>query len=416
LASYQRADALYAIAQGIRVRKEELASMITGETGKPIALSRGEVDRSEFTFRTAAEEAGRIYGEVLPLDMNAASAERFALVKRFPIGPIAAITPFNFPLNLVAHKLAPAFATGNPVVLKPSSNAPGTSLLLAEIILKSGLPKEMLSVLPCSGAEGGQLVEDERVALVTFTGSPAIGWLLKSRAGRKRVTLELGGNAGVIVDKGADLGLAVGRVVAGGFANAGQSCISVQRVFVHQEHAKEFFGLLIAQVTALAVGDPWNASTVVGPMITLQAAEQAEAWISEAVAGGAHVVCGGSRNGAVLDPTVLTDVRTDMKVSCQEVFAPIVTVDTFAEFDDALARVNDSLYGLQAGVFTPDLRHMLRAFEELEVGGVIVNDVPTYRIDHMPYGGVKNSGFGREGVRYAMEEMTERKLLAINPR
>lgn len=416
LASHQRVDALYAIARGIGARKEALAAMITRETGKPITLSRMEVERSEFTFRTAAEEAGRIYGEMLPLDMNAASAGRFALVKRFPIGPIAAITPFNFPLNLVAHKVAPAFATGNPVVVKPSSNAPGTALLLAEIILESGLPVEMISVLPCAGDEAGQLIEDERVALITFTGSPAIGWPMKSRAGKKRVTLELGGNAGVIIDRGADLEFAAGKVVSGGFANAGQSCISVQRVFVHREHEEEFLGLLVPQVKALATGDPWDVNTVVGPMITAQAAEQAEGWLTEAIAGGAKVLCGGRRHGAILEPTILADVRPDMKVCSQEVFAPIVTVGSYAEFDEALAGVNDSMYGLQAGVFTPDLRHMLRAFEELEVGGVIVNDVPTYRMDHMPYGGVKGSGFGREGVRYAMEEMTERKLLAVNPR
>ena len=416
LASHQRVDALYAIARGIGARKEALAAMITRETGKPITLSRMEVDRSEFTFRTAAEEAGRIYGEMLPLDMNAASAGRFALVKRFPIGPIAAITPFNFPLNLMAHKVAPAFATGNPVVVKPSSNAPGTALLLAEIILESGLPVEMISVLPCAGGEAGQLIEDERVALITFTGSPAIGWPMKSRAGKKRVTLELGGNAGVIIDRGADLEFAAGKVVSGGFANAGQSCISVQRVFVHREHEEEFLGLLVPQVQALATGDPWDVNTVVGPMITAQAAEQAEGWLTEAIAGGAKVLCGGRRHGAILEPTILADVRPDMKVCSQEVFAPIVTVGSYAEFDEALAGVNDSMYGLQAGVFTPDLRHMLRAFEELEVGGVIVNDVPTYRMDHMPYGGVKGSGFGREGVRYAMEEMTERKLLAVNPR
>ena len=416
LATHQRVDSLYAIARGIGERKEALAAMITRETGKPITLSRMEVDRSEFTFRTAAEEAGRISGEMLPLDMNAASAGRFALVKRFPIGPIAAITPFNFPLNLVAHKVAPAFATGNPVVLKPSSNAPGTALMLAEIILESGLPAGMLSVLPCSGGEAAQLIEDERVALITFTGSPAVGWPLKSHAGRKRVTLELGGNAGVIIDRGADIGFAAAKVLSGGFANAGQSCISVQRVYVHREHAAEFLETLVPQVKTLPTGNPWDEKTVVGPMITAGAAQQAEDWIREAVDSGARVLCGGHRSGAVLEPTVLVDVAPAMKVCAQEVFAPIVTVETFAAFEDALARVNDSVYGLQAGVFTSDLVHMLQAFEELEVGGVIVNDVPTYRMDHMPYGGVKGSGFGREGVRYAMEEMTERKLLAINPR
>ena len=415
LASFERMDALYAVARGVGERKEELAAMITRETGKPIALSRGEVDRSVFTFRTAAEEAGRIYGEMLPLDMAAASRGRFAVVRRFPIGPIAAITPFNFPLNLVAHKLSPAFATGNPVVLKPSSSAPGTSLLLAEIVLESGFPEGILSVIPCAGSDGTQLITDERVALITFTGSPAVGWPLKSRAGRKRVTLELGGNAGVIIDRGVDIRFAAGKVVAGGFANAGQSCISVQRVYVHRDIWDEFLGVLLPIVKDLKVGDPWDERTIVGPMITLQAAEQAEAWVEEALAGGARLLSGGTRSGAVLTPTVLTDVAPSMKVSCMEVFAPVITIEPFVDFGEALARVNDSEYGLQAGVFTPDIQHMLRAFEDLEVGGVIINDVPTYRMDHMPYGGVKGSGLGREGIRYAMEEMTERKLLAINP-
>ena len=368
--------------------------------GKPVMFSHAEVDRTEFTFRMAAEEATRIYGEMLPLDLSAASVDRFALVRRFPVGPVAAITPFNFPLNLVAHKLAPAFATGNPVVLKPSSNAPVTALLLGEIVMESGLPKGTLSVLPCVGGEGSQLVEDERVALITFTGSPAVGWPIKSRAGRKRVTLELGGNAGVIVDAGADLTYAVGKIVAGGFANAGQSCISVQRVYVHREHWDDFLGLLLPQVAALAVGNPWDEKTIVGPMITVQAAEQAERWIQEALEGGATVLCGGKRHGAVLEPTVMANVVPAMKVSCQEVFAPIITVEPFAELDDALARVNDSAYGLQAGIFTPDMRHMLRAFSELEVGGVIVNDVPTYRMDHMPYGGVKGSAGKAFGMQW----------------
>ena len=415
LASYERMDALLAIARGVGERKEELAVMITRETGKPIALSRAEVDRSMFTFQTAAEEAGRIYGEMLPLDMTSASRGRFAVVKRFPIGPVAAITPFNFPLNLVAHKLAPAFATGNPVILKPSSHAPATSLLLAEIILESGLPRGVLSVIPCCGGEASQLIADQRVALITFTGSPAVGWPLKSQAGRKRVTLELGGNAGAIIDKGADIRFAAAKVVAGGFANAGQSCISVQRVYVHRDIREEFLSVLLPIVNDLKVGDPWNDQTIVGPMITRQAAEQAEGWVKEALAGGARALAGGARNGAVLVPTVLTGVAPAMKVSCMEVFAPIITIEPFDEFAEAISRVNDSEYGLQAGVFTRDLHHMLRAFEELEVGGVIINDVPTYRMDHMPYGGVKGSGFGREGIRYAMEEMTERKLLAINP-
>lgn len=415
MASHERMAALHAIADGVAARKEEFAQLITRETGKPITLARGEVDRSIFTFRTAAEEAARIYGEVLPLDLNAASSGRFALVRRFPIGPVAAITPFNFPLNLVAHKVAPAFATGNPVVLKPSSNAPGVALLLGEVVLSAGLKDGVLSVLPCAGGESAQLIEDERIALATFTGSPAVGWPLKARAGRKRVTLELGGNAGVIIDRDADLAVAAARVVAGGFSNAGQSCISVQRVYVHQEVWEAFLTMVLDAAGRVVTGDPWDDRTVVGPMITREAAEQAESWITEAVAAGARILTGGTRTGAVLMPTVLTDVDRAMKVSCMEVFAPVITIERVRDVRTALAHVNDSAYGLQAGIFTRDLRSMLEAFEELEVGGVIVNDVPTYRIDHMPYGGVKGSGFGREGIRYAMEEMTERKLLAVNP-
>ncbi len=415
LSSHERSDALAAITEGIRSRKAEFAECITRETGKPITYSRAEVDRSIFTFKNAAEEALRICGDVLPLDMNPASKGRFAIVRRFPLGPIAAITPFNFPLNLVAHKVAPALATGNAVVLKPSSNAPRTSLLLGEIVCEAGLPKGALNIIPCAGSDSGQLLEDERIKAVSFTGSPAVGWPLKSKAGRKRVTLELGGNAGVIVERDADIALACEKILSGGFANAGQSCIAVQRVFVHEDIYGEFEARLLRGVAALTVGDPWDERTVVGPMITEHAARQVEGWIREAVGGGARVVAGGQRNGAVLSPTVLTGVDPSMKVSCLEVFAPVITLESYRSFSSALERVNGSVYGLQAGVFTANLRYAFEAYEQLDVGGVIVNDVPTYRMDHMPYGGTKASGFGREGVRYAMEEMTELKLLAINP-
>ena len=415
LSSSERADVLASITEGIRSRKAEFAECVTRETGKPITYSRAEVDRSIFTFKTAAEEALRITGEVLPLDMNPASRGRFAIVRRFPLGPIAAITPFNFPLNLAAHKVAPSVATGNTVVLKPSSNAPMTALLLGEVAVGSGLPKGALNIIPCAGSESGQLLVDERIKAISFTGSPAVGWPLKSQSGMKRVTLELGGNAGVIVERDADIMLACEKILSGGFANAGQSCIAVQRVFVHEEIYEEFETRLLKGVAALAVGDPWDERTVVGPMITEQAACQAEEWINEAIAGGARVLAGGKRNGAVLSPTVLTGVRPSMKVSCLEVFAPVITLEPYKSFSSVLERVNDSVYGLQAGVFTSNLRYTFEAYEQLEVGGVIVNDVPTYRMDHMPYGGMKASGFGREGVRYAMEEMTELKLLAINP-
>lgn len=415
LSSFQRAEILSFISRRLSERREEFGRLITEETGKPIFLSRSEVDRSIFTFSIAAEEARRIEGTVLPLDLNAGSPGRFGIVRRFPLGPVGAITPFNFPLNLVSHKVAPSIAVGNPLVLKPSSSAPLTALLLARIVDESSLPKGGLNVVPCLGSQAAQLYTDERIKLVTFTGSPAIGWPIKSQAGKKRVVLELGGNAGVIVEADADLDLALSKILAGGFANAGQSCISVQRVYIQTAIWKEFLPRLVEGAKEIPMGDPWNDATVVGPMITEQAAEQVEEWIAEAVAAGARILCGGNRNGAMFQPTILAEVRPDMNVSCKEVFAPVLIVEEYKSFPDALDRVNNSDFGLQAGLFTRNFQNVFKAYEELEVGGVVVNDVPTYRIDHMPYGGVKDSGFGREGVRYAMEEMTELKLLAVNP-
>jgi glyceraldehyde-3-phosphate dehydrogenase (NADP+) len=338
-----------------------------------------------------------------------------AIAKRFPVGPIAAISPFNFPLNLAAHKIAPAIAAGNPIVLKPATKTPLSALYLGELATRAGLPAGAISVLPMARATGDRLVTDPRFKLLTFTGSSAVGWDMKSRAGRKKVILELGGNAGVIVDEGADLEFAAKRVGVGGFAFAGQSCISVQRVFVHERVFEDFAGRLVRLVEALKVGDPMDPDTDLGPMIEASDAARIETWVNEAVFDGAKVLTGAHRVGAaVYAPTVLTDVARDAKVCAQEAFAPLVVLSRFAQFDDALAGVNDSSYGLQAGVFTPSLEHALRAFDALEVGGVIVNDVPTWRIDHMPYGGVKDSGLGREGPRYTIEEMTELKLLVIN--
>jgi len=414
LPSFQRAEILSGISQRLTGRREDFARMITGETGKPISLSRSEVDRSIFTFSIAAEEARRLEGTVLPLDLNAQSVGRFGLLRRFPLGPVGAITPFNFPLNLVSHKVAPAIAVGNPLVLKPSSSAPITALLLAEIVDETSLPRGAFNVICCAGSEAVQLITDERIKLITFTGSPAIGWPIKSQAGKKRVLLELGGNAGVIVEPDADMDLAMKKILSGGFANAGQSCISVQRVYVHASIWESFVPKLVNGAREVPVGDPWEEATVVGPMITGEAAEQVEAWIADAVAGGARILCGGKRKGAMFEPTILADVRPDLNVNCREVFAPVVIVEMYETFAAALDRVNDSDFGLQAGVFTRDLRNAFKAYEDLEVGGVVINDVPTYRIDHMPYGGIKDSGFGREGIRYAMEEMTELKLLAVN--
>ena len=414
LTAYDRSIVLSSIAKGIESEKEKFAATITAETGKPISFSRTEVDRSIFTFTVAAEEAKRLEGSMLPLDIAAQSGDRVALVRRFPLGPVAGITPFNFPLNLVAHKLGPAIAAGNTMVLKPSSKAPLVALLLAAVVQKTRLPKGAFNVVPCLAGEAEQMIIDERIKLISFTGSPAVGWDIKARAGKKRVLLELGGNAGVIVDKDADIEYALKRIAQGAYGNAGQSCISVQRIFVHHTIFEQFSEQLVKLTKAIATGDPLNERTVVGPMIDEEAAQKVHSWIREAEAGGAQVLCGGKRSGAVLHPTVLTGVAPDMKVSCQEVFAPVVTLTRFVDFGEAVALVNNSAYGLQAAVFTNNLAHVFYAYRELEVGGVIINDSSTYRMDHMPYGGVKDSGFGREGVRYAIEEMMEMKLLGLN--
>ncbi len=331
-----------------------------------------------------------------------------------PLGLIYAITPFNFPLNLVAHKVAPALAAGNTTVQKPSPKTPLCSLLLAEIAREAGMPPGALNVINCSNERAAQLAADQRFRMLTFTGSAAVGWQLKANAGKKRVTLELGGNAGCIVHRDADLELAVKRCLVGGFSYAGQSCISVQRIFVHRAVKDRFLSALVDGVKALRVGDPLEETTDVGPMITEETAQRVESWVKEAVSGGARLLTGGKREGAIVHPAVLTDTRPEMPVNCQEVFGPVVTVEAYDSFQKTLAAVNDSPFGLQAGVFTSDLKLAFQAFDELQVGGVMVNDVPTFRADHMPYGGTKDSGTGREGARYAIEEMTDRKLLVLN--
>jgi glyceraldehyde-3-phosphate dehydrogenase (NADP+) len=414
LRSFERSEALLKIADGIRSRKEDFARLITSDTGKPISIARVEVDRSIFTFTTAAEEAKRIGGEQIPLDLAPHSKAGFGLTRRFPLGPIAAITPFNFPINLVAHKLGPAIAAGNSSVLKPASTGARVAILLGEIMDGAGLPPGTVNIVPCSGGEASQLVTDERLKLLSFTGSPDVGWAMKSKAGRKRVVLELGGNAAVVVDEGVDPAGIMGRLIQGSFANAGQSCIAIQRILIHESLKQMFLSGLLSAVSEIPVGDPFDDRTVVGPMVDEQSAKKVEGWLEEARSGGAKILCGGKRNGALLEPTVVVDVRSEMKVCAQEVFAPVVTVESFSTFDQAVGIVNNSRYGLQAGVFTNNLKNAMRAFEEFEVGGVILNDVPTFRIDHMPYGGIKESGFGREGIRYAIEEMTQLKLLVAN--
>jgi len=415
LPAYERGGILARTSAILTRRREEIGRILAGEAGKPIRDALTEVDRAAMTFHVAGEEARRLGGEVIPLDLAPHGKGRFAIMRRFPIGPVAAISPFNFPLNLSAHKLAPAVAAGNPIVLKPATKTPLSALFLASALDEAGLPKGVLSVLPMSRQLGDRLVTDERFKLLTFTGSSSVGWAMKARAGKKKVILELGGNAGVIIDDSADVAWAVKRVATGGFAYAGQSCISVQRVFVHDHVYDEFARQLVARVAALVVGDPLDPGTDVGPMIDTGEVDRIEAWVSEAVGEGARVLAGGKRiSRSVYAPTVLEGVPEVAKVCAQEVFAPLVALYRFSDFDEAVSAVNRSRYGLQAGVFTNDLTHTLAAFERLEAGGVIVNDVPTWRIDHMPYGGVKDSGVGREGPRYTIEEMTEPKLLVIN--
>jgi len=414
--AYRRAQILRAIATGIETRKAELSRVLALEAGKPIKTARLEVDRAIFTFNVAAEEATRIAGEVLPLDLMESTAGRFAITRRFPIGGIAAITPFNFPVNLAAHKAAPAIAAGCSLLLKPAPQTPFTALLLNEIALAAGLPPGAWNTVPCCNEVAAKMVEDDRLKMLTFTGSGAVGWQLKQRAGKKRVTLELGGNAGVVIHKDADLDYAAERCAFGGFSYAGQSCISVQRILVHREVERAFLEKLIPRVQALKTGDPLEETTDVGPLIRASDAARVDTWLAEARAAGAKIECGGTRKGSVIEPTVLTQTNPQMKVNCQEVFAPVVTVSPYDDFDSALALVNDSPYGLQAGIFTRDAHAIFRAYNKLDVGGVIVGDVPTFRIDHMPYGGTKDSGMGREGLRYAIEEMTEPKLLVMNLR
>jgi acyl-CoA reductase-like NAD-dependent aldehyde dehydrogenase len=412
--AYERKRILQSVSEGIRARYEEFARLMAWEAGKPIRTARVEVDRAIFTFALAAEEATRITGDYLPLDGQASAAGRAGIVRRFPLGPILAITPFNFPLNLVAHKVAPALAAGCTVIVKPAPQTPLSALLLADVIDKAGWPAGGLSVLPLSNSDAERLVSDDRLKLLSFTGSGAVGWALKQKAGKKKVVLELGGNAGAIIHSDADVTQAAHRCAQGGFSYAGQSCISVQRIFVHSSIETRFTAALKAEAKKLKTGNPIEESTDVGPMINEDAARRAAGWIEEAVKGGAKVLAGGKRTGAILEPTILAKTKPGMKVNCEEVFAPVVVVEPYDEFADAIRRINDSPYGLQAGIFTHDSKLLFSAFESLEVGGVIAGDVPTWRADQMPYGGVKDSGLGREGLRYAIEEMTEPRILVLN--
>jgi acyl-CoA reductase-like NAD-dependent aldehyde dehydrogenase len=416
LPAFERQRVLRQISASMLERKEEFARTLAQEAGKPIKAARTEVERAIFTFNVAAEESTRIYGEYLPLDTLESTAGRWGIVRRFPLGPIAGITPFNFPINLVAHKVAPAIAAGCSMVLKPAPQTPLCSLLLAECVQQAGWPDGGLNVLPLSNDDAGLLVTDDRIKLISFTGSVPVGWDIKRRAGKKKVVLELGGNAAVIVHSDADLEYAAERCVTGGFAYAGQTCISVQRILVEHSVYGKFTDLFVEGVKKLKTGDPLDESTDVGPLIRNSDALRTTAWVQDAVSAGARLLCGGGRNGQIVEPTVLTGTKPDMKVNCQEIFGPVVTVEPYQDFDQALRQANNSAYGMQAGVFTRDAKLLFQAFEELEVGGVIAGDVPSFRIDQMPYGGVKDSGLGREGLRYAIEEMTEPKLMVMNLR
>ncbi|MBF6606614.1 MAG: aldehyde dehydrogenase family protein [Chloroflexi bacterium] len=413
LPAYERGAILRNISAGIKARREELGRLIALEAGKPIRDALNEVDRAVLTFRLGAEEAERMVGEVIPLDLMASSRDRVGITRRFPIGPVAGISPFNFPLNLAAHKVAPAIAAGCSIVLKPPSKDPLTMLTVAEIVEESGAPVGSVSVLPMSRELGDRMVSDERFKLLTFTGSPSVGWRMKARAGKKKVVLELGGNAGVIVDRTADLDWAVRRCLVGAFTYAGQVCISVQRMFVHEDVWEPFMAKFVDGARALRLGDPLDASTDLGPMVDEAAASRTQRWVDEAVALGGKLLLGGRAEGTFFAPTILTDTPLSAQVCSNEAFAPLVVAFPFREFDDAIRAVNDSFFGLQTGVFTNDLGHAWRAFSELEVGGVIVNDIPTYRIDHMPYGGVKDSGLGREGLRWSIEDMTELRIMVL---
>ena len=415
LAAHERGDALRAVAAGILERREELSVQLAAEAGKPIKDARIEIERGALTFRIAGEEAERVYGEFLPLDVNAASRGRVAIVRRFPIGAVAAITPFNLPLGLAAHKVAPALAAGCPVILKPPSLTPLTMLSIAELVAETALPAGGLSVLPMNPGQGDALVTDPRLKMLSFTGSPKAGWSMKERAGRKKVVLELGSNSAAIIDATADVDRAAQRCAHGAFKYAGQLCISAQRLIVHRSVWDSFVQAFLDQARALSVGDPMDPLTDIGPLIDIAAVERVASWVDAAVQGGAKLLLGGEREGQYMRPTVLTDVPRHAALWGEEAFGPVAVLTPFEEIDEAIDLVNDSRFGLQTGIFTQRLAHVWRAFAELQVGGVIVNDGPTYRVDNMPFGGVKDSGMGREGIRWAIEDMTEPRTLVLGP-
>ena len=414
LPSYRRSEILQNMRRLMQERFDEIVEAMILEGGKNRKTAVGEASRALQTILVSAEEARRLGGEMFSVDWTPAGENRQGFTRRAAIGAALGITPFNYPVNLACHKIGPAIAAGNPIIIKPAEKTPLSSVILAEIVLEAGYPPQAFSMLNAWGADTEIMVTDPRIAMISFTGSAAVGWMLKSKAGQKKVTLELGGNAGVIVHEDADLKLAASEAAAGGFANAGQNCISVQRLLIQRGVFEEFTELFVNEVKALKVGDPRDADTDVGPMIALRDAERAEAWVAEAQKAGASVLHGGAREGTMFQPTVMTDTAPDMKVNCDEVFAPVVTVSRYDAWDDAIAVVNDTPYGLQAGVFTRDVKRIMDAWERIDVGGLQVNSASTFRVDHMPYGGIKASGYGREGVKYAIEEMTELRLMVLN--
>ncbi|WP_436717299.1 aldehyde dehydrogenase family protein [Roseiconus lacunae] len=416
LPPYRRQRILNHCVRRFEERADALADSLCVEAGKPIKDSRGEVTRLIDTFRIAAEESVRIEGSVLNLEISRRAEGYRGMDRRVPIGPCSFISPFNFPLNLAAHKIAPAIAAGCPFVLKPASRTPIGALLIGEVLAETDLPRGAFSILPCHRDAADALTTDERFKLLSFTGSPEVGWDLKSKAGKKKVVLELGGNAACVVDQDADLDDAVERLIVGAFYQSGQSCIGVQRILVHHAVYDRFRDKLVDATRQLQMGDPKDESTFLGPVISESEGERLKGWIDEAIAAGATLLCGGGRDGAMVEATLLENVPETLPICAQEAFGPVAVLSTFQDFDQAIKQINDSRYGLQAGIFTRDLYKALKAWDELIVGGVVIGDIPSWRVDNMPYGGVKDSGLGREGIRYAIEEMTERRLLVIRNR
>jgi acyl-CoA reductase-like NAD-dependent aldehyde dehydrogenase len=410
---YERQAVLLHCVRRFQERAEELAQVLCVEAGKPIRDSRGEVTRLIDTFRIAAEESVRIGGEVLNLEIAPRARGYRGMTRRVPIGPCSFIAPFNFPLNLAAHKIAPALAVGCPFLLKPASFTPISALLIGEVLAETALPPGAFSILPCRRDAADAFATDGRIKLLSFTGSPTVGWALKNQAGKKRVVLELGGNAACVVDETADLSDAVARMLLGAFYQSGQSCISVQRILLHESIYEPVRDMLAEGARKLRCGNPLFEDTDIGPLITESDAKRLESWIHEAIAAGGRLLCGGKREGAMLSPTLLENVPPQLPVCAEEAFGPVAVLSRFTNFEQALREVNASRYGLQAGLFTRDLPRAMRAWDELEVGAVVINDIPSWRVDHMPYGGVKDSGFGREGIRCAIEDMTEPRLLVI---